>query len=45
MKKRMPVAVALGGDPVYAFAATAPLPDGIDEMMLAGICAKNRWKW
>ena len=34
--QRMPVAVCLGGDPVYAFCATAPLPDGVDEMMLAG---------
>ena len=41
LKKRMPVAVALGGDPVYAFAATAPLPDGIDEMMLAGFLRKK----
>jgi 4-hydroxy-3-polyprenylbenzoate decarboxylase len=36
LKRRMPVAVALGGDPVYTFAASAPLPDGIDEMMFAG---------
>ena len=41
LKQRMPVAVALGGDPVYAFAATAPLPDGIDEMMLAGYLRKK----
>src|SRR3984893_3763589 len=27
--ERMPVAVTLGGDPVYTFAATAPLPDGL----------------
>jgi 4-hydroxy-3-polyprenylbenzoate decarboxylase len=33
---RMPVAVALGGDPVLTYAATAPLPAGIDEMLLAG---------
>ncbi|MFA7006544.1 MAG: UbiD family decarboxylase, partial [Verrucomicrobiia bacterium] len=33
---RMPVAVCLGGDPIYTFSATAPLPDGVDEMMLAG---------
>jgi 4-hydroxy-3-polyprenylbenzoate decarboxylase len=33
---RMPVAVFLGGDPVYTFCATAPLPDGLDEFMLAG---------
>ncbi len=34
--KKMPVAVALGGDPVYTYCATAPLPDGIDEYLLAG---------
>ena len=33
---RLPVAVCLGGDPVYTYAATAPLPEGIDEYMLAG---------
>ncbi len=32
----MPVAVVLGGDPAYTFAATAPLPDGLDEMLFAG---------
>jgi len=41
LKRRMPVAVALGGDPVYTFAATAPLPDGIDEMMFAGFLRKK----
>jgi 4-hydroxy-3-polyprenylbenzoate decarboxylase len=33
---RMQVAVAIGTDPVVAYAATAPLPAGIDEMLLAG---------
>ncbi len=33
---RMPVSVFLGGDPVYPFCATAPLPDGVDEFLLAG---------
>jgi 4-hydroxy-3-polyprenylbenzoate decarboxylase len=33
---RMPVAIFLGGDPVFTFAATAPLPDGLDEFLLAG---------
>lgn len=33
---KLPVAVCLGGDPVYTYAATAPLPDGIDEYLLAG---------
>ncbi len=41
LKKRMPVAVALGGDPVYAFSSTAPLPDGIDEFMFAGFLRKK----
>jgi len=38
---RMPVAVFLGGDPVFTFAATAPLPDGLDEFMLAGYLRKK----
>ena len=38
---RMPVAVFLGGDPVFPFCATAPLPDGLDEFMLAGYLRKQ----
>jgi 4-hydroxy-3-polyprenylbenzoate decarboxylase len=34
--RRLDVAVALGGDPALTYAATAPLPDGIDEWMFAG---------
>jgi 4-hydroxy-3-polyprenylbenzoate decarboxylase len=34
--RRLEVAVALGGDPALTYAATAPLPDGIDEWMFAG---------
>lgn len=33
---RMPVAVAIGTDPSITYAATAPMPQGIDEMILAG---------
>jgi 4-hydroxy-3-polyprenylbenzoate decarboxylase len=33
---RMPVAVAIGGDPAVIYSATAPLPPSIDEMILAG---------
>jgi 4-hydroxy-3-polyprenylbenzoate decarboxylase len=33
----MPVSVAIGGAPVYAYSATAPVPDGIDEYLLAGL--------
>ncbi len=28
---RMPVSIFIGGDPMFPFAATAPLPDGLDE--------------
>src|SRR5687768_2016796 len=38
---RMPVAIFLGGDPVFTFAATAPLPDGLDEFLLAGYLRKQ----
>jgi 4-hydroxy-3-polyprenylbenzoate decarboxylase len=38
---RMPVAVFLGGDPALTFAATAPLPDGLDEFLLAGFLRKK----
>lgn len=36
MAKRMEVAVALGGSPAVTYAASAPLPPDIDELMLAG---------
>ncbi|MDD3107768.1 MAG: menaquinone biosynthesis decarboxylase [Alistipes sp.] len=35
-KRRMPVSVCLGGDPAYTYAATAPMPDNLDEYLLAG---------
>ncbi|MGC9344783.1 MAG: menaquinone biosynthesis decarboxylase, partial [Bacteroidales bacterium] len=42
--KKMPVSVVLGGDPVYTYAATAPLPEGIDEYILAGFLRKKKVK-
>ncbi|MCD6271917.1 MAG: menaquinone biosynthesis decarboxylase [Deltaproteobacteria bacterium] len=39
--KRMPVAVAIGADPATTYAATAPMPRGIDEMILAGFIRKK----
>jgi 4-hydroxy-3-polyprenylbenzoate decarboxylase len=39
--ERMPVAVTLGGDPAYSFAATAPLPDGLDEILFAGFLRRK----
>ncbi|MDD5260954.1 MAG: UbiD family decarboxylase [Methylacidiphilales bacterium] len=38
---RMPVAIFIGGDPAFTFAATAPLPDGLDEFLLAGYLRKK----
>lgn len=41
MGKRMPVSVVIGGDPALTYASTAPLPENIDEFMLAGFL-KNK---
>jgi len=35
-RARMDVAIALGGDPIAIYSASAPLPPGIDEMVFAG---------
>ncbi len=40
--QRMPIAVALGGDPVYTYCATAPLPENADEYLLAGFLRHKR---
>ena len=40
--KKMPVTVCLGGDPAYTYSATAPLPDNVDEYMLAGFLRKKK---
>jgi len=40
----MPVTVTLGGDPVYTYAATAPLPDNFDEYILAGFLRRKKVK-
>ena len=42
LKQRMPIAITLGGDPAYTYSATAPLPDNIDEYMLAGFLRKKK---
>lgn len=39
--EKMPVAVTIGGDPAYTFSATAPLPDGLDEILFAGFIRKK----
>lgn len=40
--EKMPIAVALGGDPAYTYAATAPVPDNVDEFLLAGFLRKQK---
>ena len=39
--ERMPVVIALGGDPVSIYAASAPLPPSIDEFLFAGFIRKS----
>jgi len=39
--EKIPVAVALGGDPALSYAATAPMPDGVDEYLLAGFLRRR----
>ncbi|QTA78123.1 Decarboxylase family protein, UbiD-like [Desulfonema limicola] len=39
--KRMPVAVAIGADPATIYSATAPMPRGVDEILLAGFLRKK----
>jgi 4-hydroxy-3-polyprenylbenzoate decarboxylase len=40
--RRLEVAVALGADPILHYAATAPMPEGLDELLLAGVIGKRR---
>jgi 4-hydroxy-3-polyprenylbenzoate decarboxylase len=40
-RERMPVAIALGGDPALTYCASAPLPPGIDEYLFAGFLRKE----
>ncbi|MCZ6669879.1 MAG: menaquinone biosynthesis decarboxylase [Acidobacteria bacterium] len=41
-QQRMEVAIALGTDPVVTYAASAPLPPEMDELMLAGFLRKKK---
>jgi 4-hydroxy-3-polyprenylbenzoate decarboxylase len=42
--ERIPVAVAIGGEPAATYAASAPLPPGIDEFLFAGWLMKRRMR-
>ena len=40
--RRLEVAVALGPEPVLPYCATAPMPEGLDELLLAGFLTRRR---
>ncbi len=40
--RRLEVAVALSPAPVLAYSATAPMPEGLDELLLAGFLGRRR---
>jgi len=40
--RRLDVAVALGPEPVLPYCATAPMPEGLDELLLGGFLARRR---
>jgi 4-hydroxy-3-polyprenylbenzoate decarboxylase len=40
--QRLEVAVALSPEPVLTYAATAPMPEGLDELILGGLLARRR---
>lgn len=42
--KKMPVSVAIGGDPLYTWCATAPLPYGVNELLMYGLITKKQVK-
>ena len=39
--KKMPVSVAIGGNPLYTWCATAPLPYGVNELLMYGLITKK----
>jgi 4-hydroxy-3-polyprenylbenzoate decarboxylase len=40
--QKMPVAIAIGGDPLYTWCATAPMPKGFFELMLYGLIRRKK---
>jgi len=41
MGERLKVAVTIGSDPATIYSATAPLPEGVDEMLFAGFLRES----
>ncbi len=40
--KKMPVSIGIGGNPLYTWCATAPLPYGVNELLLYGFITKQQ---
>jgi 4-hydroxy-3-polyprenylbenzoate decarboxylase len=40
--KKMPVSIGIGGNPLYTWCATAPLPYGVNELLLYGFVTKQQ---
>lgn len=38
---KMPVSICIGGDPLYTWCATAPLPYGVNELLMYGLITKK----
>jgi len=39
--KKMPVSIGIGGNPLYTWCATAPLPYGVNELLMYGLITKE----
>jgi len=42
LRRRLEVAVALSPEPVLTYCATAPMPEGLDELLLGGFLSRRR---
>ncbi len=43
--ERLPVSVFVGGPPAHTFAAVMPMPEGMSELVMAGMLAGRRFRW
>ena len=43
--ERLRVTIAVGGPPAHTFAAVMPLPEGLSELVFAGMLAGRRFRW
>lgn len=41
----LPVSIFVGGPPAHTFAAVMPMPEGMSELVMAGMLAGRRFRW